>query len=265
MQLRQFNELDAARRAFTFISNTPPAPLTTLPPTLTQQITALGTTISQIDAQASAQTSAKGTITDKAAASAEAAKELRSGHLVPLRKVAELITKGNTGGALSAGFPSTITIPNTRKYEALLTAAASAVQNVTPYKDLFIARGLPTDFLDQITAQAAVLSQTLQSVGVAKTTRVSTTKSLKQLFQELRSTMHILDIGVSKACKTDRVNGPTTFTAWKNAKTIRKPSTPTDIPFVTPAPVTPAQAATTTNSSTTTETTTTLASGASHA
>lgn len=238
MQLRQFNELEAARRAYTFLTNAPPPPLTTVPQTLTQQITALGATIAQIDAQGSTQTSATGTIADKAAAAEEAARELRSGHLVPVRKTAMLIMKGSTASSLSPGFPRNISIPQTRKYEALLNAASSAVQNVTPYKDLFTARGLPTDFLDQITVQATLLSQALQAAGVAKTTRFSTTKSLKQLFQELSSTMHMLDIGVTKVCKTDPANGPTTLSGWRNARAVRKVAVPTDIPFASAAQTT---------------------------
>ncbi|HXC25049.1 MAG TPA: hypothetical protein VNU46_03975 [Gemmatimonadaceae bacterium] len=229
-----------------------------MPATFTSQVTTLGTTIAQIDSQASAQTSATGTISDKVSAAAEAAKELRSGHLVPLKKVAKLITTGSTGGTLSPNFPSTITIPHSHNYEALISAATAAVQSITPYKDLFIARGLPTDFLDQITAQAATLSQAIQSSGSAKATRVATTKDLKQLFQELHSTMHVLDLGVSKACKADRVNGPTTMAGWKNAKTIRKSATPTDIPFTPPA-------STTTTSPTTPVTAAPASQGASNA
>ena len=121
-----------------------------------------------------------------------------------------------------------------------MAATTAAVQLVTPYQDLFIARGLPDDFLDQLTAQANVLRQAMQSSGVAKTTRVSTTTEVKQLLRELRITLGVLDIAVEKACKSDRVNGPATLTGWKNAKNVRKPATLTDIPFVTsgaaPAP-----------------------------
>jgi len=219
----------------------------------TQQVQGLGTTISQIDAEASAQTAATGAITDKVAATNEAAKELHSSHLSPIKKVAKLLVQGSTGGSLSPSFADSITVPNAQNHAALLSASTATVQLVTPYKDLFTARGLPTDFLDQLSAQATVLSQSMQASGVAKTTRASTTTELKQLFQELRSTIHVLEIGVTKACKADRVNGPTTMTAWKNAKTIRKTATPTDIPFTPPAVVpTPTPALTSTAASTAT-------------
>ncbi|HXC24574.1 MAG TPA: hypothetical protein VNU46_01575 [Gemmatimonadaceae bacterium] len=238
MQLRQFNELDAARRALTFLTTTPPAaPLAAMPATFTTQVQTLGTTITQIDAQASAQTSATGAIKDKASAAKAAATELRSSHLVPIKKVAKLLAKGSTGASLSPNFASSITIPHDHNYQALLAAASATVQNVTPYKDLFIARGLPTDFLDQLTAQATVLSQAISATGTAKTTRVASTVDILQLMHELRSTMHVLDINVTKACKADRVNGPTTLAGWKAAKTVRKGATTTDIPFA-PTPTT---------------------------
>jgi len=235
MELRQFNELEAARRGYTFLTSTPPAvPLANMPAPFTQQVQTLGTTISQIDAQASTQTAATGAIKDKVSATAEAAQELRSAHLSPLKKVAKLITRGSTGGTLSSSFPDSITVPHARNYSALLAAATAAVQIVTPYKDLFVARGLPTDFLDQLTAQAAVLSQAMQASGITKRTRVSATTDLKQLIQELHSTMHVLEIAVTKACKADRVNGPATMAGWKSAKAIRKAVVPTDIPFAPP-------------------------------
>jgi hypothetical protein len=269
MQLRQFNELDAARRALTFLTTTPPAAsLTTMPATFTQQVTALGATISQIDAQASAQTSAAGTITDKASAAKAAATELRSGHLVPIRKVAKLLAKGSTGSTLSPNFASSITIPHDHNYQALLAAASAAVQNVTPYKDLFIARGLPTDFLDQLTAQATTLSQAISATGTARTTRVASTADIVQLMQELRSTLHVLDIGVVKACKADRVNGPTTLAGWKAAKTVRKGATPTDIPFAPPTTTGTGTTATPSSSSATAPSSTAAAAstqGATHA
>ena len=242
MQVRQFNELEAARRVYTFLTATPPAPpLANVPATFTQQVQVLGTTIAQIDAQASAQTAATGTITDKIAATNEAAKELRSSHLAAIKKVAKLLVQGSNGNSLSPNFADSINVPNVQRHAALLAASTAAVQLVTPYKDLFINRGLPTDFLDQLSAQATTLSQTIQAAGVAKATRASTTTDLKQLFHEMQSTIHVLEIGVTKACKVDRVNGPATMAAWKNHKTIRKAATPTDIPFV-PPPVTPAPA-----------------------
>lgn len=244
MQLRQFNELEAARRAYAFLTTTPPAPsLAAMPASVTAQVQALGSTIGQIDAQAAAQTSAAGNLKDRASAAVAAAKELRSGHLVPLRKVAKLLAKGSSGAALSPNFAQSITIPHSHNYQALLAAASAAVQNVTPYKDLFIARGLPTDFLDQITAQAAVLSQAIGATGTARGARVTATTDITQLMHELRSTMHVLEIGVTKACKADRVNGPTTKAAWNNAKAIRKTATPTDVPFAPPTSVTPSATA----------------------
>jgi hypothetical protein len=235
MQLRQFSELDAGRRSYTFLTTTPAtAPLANMPATFTQQVQALGATIGQIDAQASAQTAATGAITDKVSSALEAAKELRSAHLSPVKKVAKLITKGSAGGTLSPNFPYSITVPHVRNYSALLAATTATVQTVTPYKDLFVSRGLPSDFLDQLTAQATVLSQARQASGVAKQVRVSTTTDLKQLIQEMRSTMHVLEISVTRACKADRVSGPATMAGWKNAKAIRKGAIPTDIPFAPP-------------------------------
>ena len=235
MQVRQFNELEAARRAYTFLTSTPPAAsLANMPASFTQQVQALGQLITQIDAEASAQTAANGAITDKVAAASEAAKELRSGHLLPIKQAAKILVHGSTGGALSPNFADSITVPDARSHSAL-AASNAAVQLVTPYNDLFVARGLPSDFLTQLSTQATTLTQTMQASGVAKTTRVSTTTTLKQLLQELRSTMAVLEISVAKACKADRVNGPTTMTGWRNAKTIRKTSTPTDIPFAPPA------------------------------
>lgn len=143
-----------------------------------------------------------------------------------------MLVQGSLGSSLSPNFADSIVVPDARSYSALITSTAATVQLVTPYKDLFIARGLPSTFLDRLSAQASTLSQAMQASGIAKRTRVSATTDLRQLFQELRHTMRVLHINVIQACKEDRVNGPAALSAWENAKRIRKGGTLTDIPFV---------------------------------
>lgn len=245
MQVHQFNQLEAARRAANFLAATPvPPPLATMPASFHQQVQVLTTTIQEIDTQTTSQLSAAGAIHDCVSGAREAAQELRSFHLVPLKRVAGMLVRGRTGDALSPNFAASISIPHIRSYSALLAAAAATVQIVTPHAALFIARGLPDDFLDQLTAQAATLSEAMGSSGVAKRTRASSTADLKRLFQELRDTLHILEFALTKACRADRLNGPATMAAWKTARAIRKTATPTEIPFAQSPLVRPALAPT---------------------
>jgi hypothetical protein len=187
MRVRQCNALAAARRAVTCLTTTPPATsLTAMPATVTQQGTALGATICQLDAQASAHTAAAGTITDRASAAKAAATELGSDHLVPIRTVAKRLATGSTGGTLSSTVASRVTIPHDDTDQTLLAAASTAVRHVTPDQDLCIARGRPTDFLEQLTAQNTTLSQAISATGTARTTRVASTADIVQLMQEVR-------------------------------------------------------------------------------
>lgn len=247
MQVRQLHALGAAQSAYRVLTANPPlVPLTNMSATFTQQVQTLGSLISQIESQASAQTSARSALTDKASAANTLAKELRSAYLVPLRKMAKLITKGNangtvtsattatsngSGGTVSTDVPVSITIPDENNYQALIAAANAAVTNVTPYKDLFIAHGMASDFLDQITAQITALTQALQAVKDAKSQRVGTTAGLAQLLKSVRSTIQLLDVAVQRACKADRVNGPAARTTWETAKNVRKAPVPTDVPW----------------------------------
>ena len=249
MQLHQLHELGAAQGAYRVLTATPPyPPLANMPATFTQQVQTLGSLISQVEGQASAQTSATGGMKDKVSAVNTAVKELRSGLLVPLRKVAKLIVKGSTGGGLSPEFASTITIPFSSNPQGLVAAARAAVTNVTPYKDLFTARGMPVDFLDQISAQADAVTQAIQAVHDSKTARTGATVGLKQLLREIRSTVQVLDVSVQQACKKDRENGPTTKTAWETAKSVRKAPIPTDVPWPPASSSAKSSAATATSS-----------------
>jgi hypothetical protein len=230
MQLRQLHALGAAQSAYRVLTANPPlAPLASMPAPFTQQVQTLGTLISQVETQAATQASTKSGLTDKVSVADAAAKELSSGLLKPLRKMAKIITQGSVGGAVNAALPTTISIPQGNNQHALIAAARAAVTNVTPYKDLFVARGMADDFLDQISAQADALTQAMQAVGDTKTQRASTTTSLQQLFKQIHTTIQVLDVSVQRACKADSVNGPATKTAWETAKSIRKAPMPTDI------------------------------------
>ncbi len=236
MNVRQFNELDAARRGHTFLTVAPlPAPLGDLPPAVAQQIPVLGELVTTLDARASAQTAAGGAITDRASAAREAAHELHFGLLSPVKRAATLIGKSAAGGALSPEFARTITIPNTRSYPALLTAVSGAIESLTPYKALFASRGLPDDFLDRMVAQSTVLRQAIAATAAARAARVGMTTEVVGLLHEVRSVMHVLHMGVTGACKADRVNGPGVLAGWHSATAIRRIPVSTDIPFVMPA------------------------------
>lgn len=246
MQRRQFDTLEAARRAYDILTATPPAPpLATMPDTFTQQVQALGATIARLDAQVAAQSTARSAITDTVSGANEAARELRTHHLAAIKSVAQLLVRGPSGDALSPGFADSLQVPNVKSHTALLAAAATTAQVVTPHKDLFVARGLPADFIDQLTAQATTLRQAIQASSTAKATRASATKDLKQLVQELRGTVRVLELGVTKACKADRVNGPATKAAWDTARTIRRSTTPVDISGLFPRPSTTTTSTTT--------------------
>jgi hypothetical protein len=259
MELRQLNALEAARRVYGFLTTTPlPPPLATMDPSFTQLVQTLGTLITSVDTDAATQI--PGNTKSQIAARNGAAKTLRSTYLRPLRKVAQIILKSNAGVNLSPGFPSLIHLPETHNDQALVAAANAVVQNITPYKDLFIAKGMPATFLDQFTAAVNTLVQSAESQRSAKTSQVSATADIDRLLKEIRDTIHLLDINVVRECKADKENGPAADAAWVSAKRIRRATTPTPSSTATPKPTTtvsptpasPATSATAATSSATT-------------
>ena len=185
-----------------------------LPATATQQIQALNTTISQIDTQAAAQTAATGAMKTPRLPRLKR-QGVANRALSPSQESRQAFGKGNTRSDSSPELSRRDHRSTVAQLHAALAATTAAVQTVAPYKHLFIARGLSVDFMEQLTTQATALSAAMQASGTAKTTRVATTKDLAQLLEELRSTMHVLELAVTKVCRADRVTGPTTLFAWK--------------------------------------------------
>jgi hypothetical protein len=129
--------------------------------------------------------------------------------------------------------------------QRLVTAAHGMAKAAAPFTDVFVAAGLPAEFLTQLNAAAEALVQSVSARSQSRSRRTSATKGLKTTLTAGRQIVHILDAFIQTALKDD----PILLAGWNAVKRVQnigmRSATTTVIaipaPVPTPAP-TPATA-----------------------
>jgi hypothetical protein len=130
--------------------------------------------------------------------------------------------------------------------EKLAALAAGMANTAEPYSSVFIAAGLPTDFIAQLKAATDAMTGTIAERTSSRGRRSGATVGLKQKLSDGRKIVHILDAFVKSALKDDpallrnwdlvkRVPRPTGRSAPSPAQSSPTPQTPGPGPS-TPAP-----------------------------
>jgi hypothetical protein len=165
-------------------------------------------------------------------------------HMAPIARIA------------SARIPATpelvaLRMPRgTPKVEQLTAAATAMGQQAAPFADVFIAAGLPADFVAQLTTAANALNAPLSSRSMSRSTLTGATNGMKTTISNAHKNLKILDAFVRTALQ----NNTTLLASWNQIKHVVKvhvnskpgtptaPVTPTTAAPAAPAPATPAPA-----------------------
>jgi len=129
--------------------------------------------------------------------------------------------------------------------EKLASAAAGMAKTVEPYSDVFIAAGLPNDFIAQLNAATDAMTNTISERTSSRGRRSGATAGLKQKLSAGRRIVHALDAFVRSQLKND----PALLRDWNLVKRVPRPMgrpagsttsappTPPPTPVPTPPPV----------------------------
>lgn len=236
MEARQRHKLDALERMLTFVTEEPvPPPLQNAPEGFGEQITALRDAISEAERHAKNQESGHPyQITRHRKRVRDA---LRYEHLQPLRDIARVIERE------IPGLPTLVNLPGRSASERrLISAAQAAMRDILPYRDQFIARGLPSDFLAQLEFAITELVQIKQIRAEAVNKRITASKGISTAIVSGMHAAKCLSAVIKRCCRQDHVDGPSTLHAWEAAARVRRPdrSSQPDDPV---QPVEPVQSA----------------------
>jgi hypothetical protein len=179
-------------------------------PALASQVDALKAITDRMAQQATDQTNQQGQTKLASKDEASLKTDLRSLHMRAILRVARAL-KGKVPGMGAFKMPT----PNTTS-EALVRAGAALQAAAAPYKDVFVQRGLPHDFLDQLAASAAALKASIDARGVAKSKSTGATQGLASDLADGRSIVALIDASLSHALKSD----PAALASWHSAKRL---------------------------------------------
>ena len=206
MNAQDRKTLDTFTRAITFADSNPPV-LAGAPPGFAKQVQALKAAVAALDRVSPDRGSGRPAKT--ANQRAVLRYDLRVGKLLPILRVARVLER------TVAGMPHLVNLPGRlTSTRSLLDAAKGAARDVAPYKDQFIAKGLPIDFLDQLNAAIQALENAHAANMEARLASANARGQLVQSFQEGRDALTLMDIGVRNMCNANPTIGMPTLTVW---------------------------------------------------
>lgn len=123
---------------------------------------------------------------------------------------------------------------STRLTEAAYEMANSALKNA----GVFVAAGLPEDFIARLKAAADAVAEEHLQRSLARAKRTVATRALRSKLSSARRLVHVLDAMVKTTIRSD----PTLLPGWNQVKHVSRISAndPASARATTPAPTTPA-------------------------
>lgn len=213
MDKRQRNTLNALERILVFVSSDPlPPPLTGATEGLTDQVTALRSTIAKVHTYAMNQGSGQTyRITEQRKS---LRRQLRYQHLQPIRTIGRVLEKD------IPGMPKLVNLRKSVSSEQSLIAVAKAThRDVAAYRELFVARGLPSDFLQLLDEKILALEEEKSRHSDFLAQKVAARTGIRD---SLKQGMHIrecLAVIIQRCCAVDTPHAASTLT-------ISKPQSP---------------------------------------
>jgi hypothetical protein len=206
MNSQQRKTLDTFTRAVAFADTNPPV-LANASPGFAGQVQVLKTAIAAINTVAPDRGSGKPAKTANQRALLRHA--LRVGQLYPIRRVARVLER------TVLGMPHLVNLPSrSSSTQSLLDAAKATARDVAPYKDQFVAKGLPVDFLDRLTAAIQALENAAAANVTARMAVAGATGQLTKAFQDGRDAVTLMDSTIRSLCNADPTLGAPTLAVW---------------------------------------------------
>ena len=100
--------------------------------------------------------------------------------------------------------------------ERLAADAHGMAESARPYADVFIANGMPADFIDELNLAADAMVSALSDRSQSRGKRKGATTGLKTQLTEARKVVHVLDAFVKKAIPNDKAM----LAEWSSVKRV---------------------------------------------
>lgn len=220
MDARQRNTLNALERMQVFLTTNPlPVPLINTPSGFVEQITALENAIS--DAQSYAINQQSGQPYQVSRHRRYLRNKLQHQHLQPIRNIGHTLEKS------VPGMPKLVNLKQRfRSEQSLIAVAKATMRDVLPYRDLFLARGMPSDFLAQLESAIVALEQEKVNYAEAVAQRVAARTGINNALSAGLIARRCLTEVIKLNCSNDEENGPAILRAWESVSRIRRPDQP---------------------------------------
>ena len=170
---------------------------------LTNELTGL---IEDLEASASDQALRDGQVRQHTTTRGDARRALRE-DLEAINRTARLM-----------GLEDTFRLPPARNDELLLAAAEAFAASAFPLKAQFIAREMPSDFLEDLNADIAAFKAAIAAQGDALGDRVAARSTISQTIDRLMEIRDQLDVIV----KNKYANDPAVLAEWASASHIER-------------------------------------------
>jgi hypothetical protein len=148
--------------------------------------------------------------------------ELRQNHLLPIAGMARSVV------AITPELEVALRVPRPTASDAKVLASANAIAKIgEANRDVLVQHGLPTNFVEELRADAAALQAAVDERRQAKSRRVGATKAIAAELKNGRVVVQALDIVLTRALRAQ----PGLLAEWRNTKRVTmKPGRPAVAP-----------------------------------
>ena len=171
----------------------------------------LGTSLAKLEAHATAQSSSARAVAESGTSKAAARGALRA-KLEAISRTAKPMNRTTPGVA------DKFRIPARLKDQDLLTLARGFATDAAPLKAEFVKRGLPTDFLEALSAATTDFEQAVSRKIQSTESRVVSTATVKSVLKDCKETVRELDPVMHNIFAND----PAALAAWESASRVER-------------------------------------------
>lgn len=89
-----------------------------------------------------------------------------------------------------------------------MLAAGRALRDIVPYKDIFLQKAIPADFMERLQAAIDAINDEKDESAAARSRVISATAGIRSAVQRGLDAVRCLDNVVRRCCKADPMNDP---------------------------------------------------------
>ncbi len=179
-------------------------------PSLGTQVETLNGIVSRLSDHATAQETQRAQSLLISKDETEKRREVVSHHMAPIAKVARAL-HGTVPGIGILSMPKwNVSTPE------IVTAATAMAEKAEIYRDVLVGSGLPSDFIEQLTAAAAALKGSIDGRGLARASRVAATRGVGSEMAVGRRVVAVIDAVVTREIHSE----PAKLAEWGQLKRV---------------------------------------------